>query len=330
MNEDTERTRLVGHSQSVTTSNTNDEPGRWSVKWHPAYVIVIVTLLERACDLSVRANLVQFLEYHRFLGWHTTIATILVLVSTKVTMIGAVASGFLADSYLGRYKVLLGSLILQFLGSAMLAAAAVLESNIISDHEYEKEFRALVIVGVMLFGFGVAGAYGTEIPLGIDQYKPEEQMKAQNFFPLYYWSMNVGCLIASTAVSMVQVNYHAIGYCVSPAFSLLSIILLLACRKQLRQQETRKSTLSLVFAVCREAVHVWRRKGSQYAHSTVETVTSLTSAWGNSVTAPWIRYAETSYGGCYSYNDVAKVHNFLAVVSITAATIFYQIIMTQV
>ena len=25
----------------------------------------------------------------------------------------------------------------------------------------------------MLFGFGVAGAYGTEIPLGIDQYKPE-------------------------------------------------------------------------------------------------------------------------------------------------------------
>ena len=75
---------------------------------------------------------------------------------------------------------------------------------------------------------------------------------------------------------------------------------------------------------------LWRKKGSQHVHSAVETVTSLTSAWGTSVTAPWIRYAETSYGGRYSYNGVAKVHNFLAVVSILAATVFYQIIVTQV
>ena len=334
MNEDTERTRLLGYGRSVTTSSTNDESGRWSVKWHPVYVILIATLLEKACDLSVRVNLVQFLEYHRFLGWHTTTATAVALVSTKATTMGAVASGFLADSYLGRYKVLLGSLILQFLGSASLGAAAVLESHVINDSEYKIEFSALVIGGLMLFGFGVAGAYGTEIPLGIDQYKPEvsgeEQMKAQQFFALYYWFLNVGGLIAISAVSMVQVNYRAIGFCISPVFSLLSIILLLACRKQLQKKETRKSSLKLVFAVCREAVRVWRRKGSQHVHSTVETATSLTSAWGTSVTAPWIRYAETSYGGRYSYNGVAKVHNFLAVVSILAATVFYQIIITQV
>ena len=335
MNADNERTSLLARRSraSSPTPGPREEAGSDNNRrrWQPAYVIMIVSLLEKVCLIGIRANLVQFLEYHGYLNWTTTEATIVALLCTKLTLIGAVFSGVLADSYLGRYRVLSASLLLQFLGASCLCAASVLEEEVTEDDKYVTVFNALVIVGLVLFGIGMGGAFGTEIPLGIDQYTSAEQLTAvKHFFPMYYWSTNVGCLVAQSAVSIAQVNWRVVGYALPPVFSLLSIGVLFGFRNHLQRVPAGEKPMSEVLRVCREAISSWRRSRQTSLQSLTVNASEQEDNWAADVTAPWIKYAERSYGGAYSYSEVSKVHNFLAVLSILAATIFYQVIMDQV
>lgn len=312
-----------------------DSPTRGTKLWHPAYIILITAMFERIGSMGVRANLVQFLEYHGFLEWSTTEATMATLMATNFAQLLAVGAGYLADSYFGRFTVTMLAIISQFAGAMLLMGAAILEKQVLDDDQHVDTFRGLVITGLVLFGIGFGSASGTEIPLGIDQYEEAEQLEANKFFPLYYWFVNIGSVIGLSGISVVQVNWHVLGYALPPAAILLSAALLFACRGQLTKKEpAHEQRISLVWKVCLEARRVQkqkkRKRKEQTASHGFEPPTPHDSPWETDVTAPWMKYAEVAFGGRYSRNEVINSHNFIAVVSIVASTIFYQVIIAQV
>ncbi|XP_065199174.1 solute carrier family 15 member 4-like [Sycon ciliatum] len=305
-------------------------------EWHSSYTVLLVSLLERVGKGGLVVNLVQYLEFHSFLGWSSNSATIATLLCTKLSMLGAILSGLLADTLFGHYRVLLVSLLLQLAGSLLLLAAVVAESNVAHDEKHHSSLEGLVISGLVLFGLGLAGSTGTEIPLGVSQHalRGESGQQAKVFFPRYYWCINVGSMLGLlSGVIQVQESYHVYGYILPPVFYFLSVIaLLLLNRTILGEMPSRANPISDTWTVAKEAIRVrWRKNKRSPMVFTQERQGANRLYWKDSAgsLANWVRYAEKTYGGSFDYNRVAKVHNFLSVLAVLSAMMFCQITLAQ-
>ncbi|XP_065199176.1 solute carrier family 15 member 4-like [Sycon ciliatum] len=320
--------------QSQRTSTTGS--ARLCSKWHSSYIILLVSLLERVGKVGLAVNLVQYLKFHGFLGWSSASATIAALLCTKFTMLGAVITGLLADTLFGHFRVLLASLLLQFAGSLLLLTATLDEFEVKSDDEHRELFQGLVTSGLVMFGLGLAGSAGTEIPLGVSQHdlKKEGEQKAKVFFPRYYWCINVGSFFGTLCgVLQVQVRYHLYGYILPPVFYLLSIAVLLAMNKAiLTEKPSRANPFSDIWSVAKEAIRVrWIQDKVETAKLIRENQKPNRKYWKDSggSLANWVRHAEETCGGGMKYNTVAKAHNFLSVVAVLSIMVFCQITLTQ-
>ncbi|XP_065199178.1 solute carrier family 15 member 4-like [Sycon ciliatum] len=333
-------TGRAGRFTAITSRSTNEEGTSNRSRggaWHPSYTILAVALLERIGRAGIIINLVQYLEYHSFLEWSTADTTIAALLCTKLSFMGAVFSGLLADTLFGHYRVLLASLVLQFVGSLLLLAATVEEFESQRDDVHQGSFEGLVTSGLVLFGLGVAGCSGTEIPLGVSQHalRGETEQKAKSFFPRYYWFQNVGAVLGVSVIGTVQVqakhNLHVYGYVLPPVFFFLSIVTFLVLNRGiLTETPSRAHPFTDTWRTMKEAVRVrWRRRGRVTLGSVAHAANR--QYWKNTKgsLANWVRYAEESHGGCILYNTVARVHNFLSVIAILAAMVFCEVTIAQ-
>eukprot|EP00117_Sycon_ciliatum_P013211 scpid45234/ scgid13958/ Solute carrier family 15 member 4; Peptide transporter 4 len=326
---DDERQPLTGRSARRTAA------GRGRL-WHPSYVMLFVTLLERAGNVGLAVNLVQYLEFHGFLGWSSTSATIAALACTRLTMLGAVFSGLLADTLFGHFRVLLVSLLLQFTASLLLLAAMVEEFEVPRDDVHRDLFQGLVTTGLILFGLGVAGTAGTQIPLGVSQHslRKESEQKAKVYFPRCYWCINLGSTLGVfCGMLQVQVKYHMYGYILPPVLIFLSILVLLLLHKKILAEEpSRANPFADIWQVTKEAVRSrWRHRKTGMVIISLETDPNSKKYWKDTdgSLAHWVRHAEETRGGSMAYNTVAKAHNFLSVLAVLSVLMFSQITVSQ-
>lgn len=295
-------------------------------KFHSSHIVLAVVFFERAALYGITVNLVQFLEYRSLLQWSTTSATIAVLMCLNLAYMGACVTGFLADTRLGRLNVLLAGQVLFCAAALCLMIASFLEyCSSVSQHVYV----VFIVLGLLFIGLGTAFAMGSEIPLGLDQYalQMEQYSTARGFFPVYYFILNLGAFLAMGFISFVQYNFlFGIGFAIPAAMALISASLLFCCRKRLHTAAPdRESPLFNVVKIVREA-----RRVRKVLERSAEV-----SWWGRTSaemepTAHWVQFATTAHGGCYSHNEAAYVQNVIAVISVIASTIFYQITILQV
>ncbi|XP_065199182.1 solute carrier family 15 member 4-like [Sycon ciliatum] len=327
------------------TSSAKKRSSQRCLNWHPSYTVLAATFLERVAFVSLLA---VFTEYHEFIaGGNPTTSKVLLLLCTKVSYVGAVFSGLLADTVLGHYRVLLISILMQFAGSLLVLAAIIHntmqsareEVNVVQDSLFDR----LVTPGLVLFGLGVAGAGGTEVPLGVSQHSllGEAEQKAKAFFPRYYFLIGAGVVIGAGIgiVTAQGAAYQIYGHVLPSVFYFFSFLVLALSRGVRTEKPSRAHPLSDVWRVAKEAMKViWRRPASRggggrrsmAASSSVAPYTGRVY-WKNSKgsLADWVRYAEESHGGSIQYNTVARVHNFLSAVAVLAAMVIVGVTINQ-
>ncbi|XP_065199171.1 solute carrier family 15 member 4-like isoform X2 [Sycon ciliatum] len=316
---------------------------RWN--WHPSNWVILISAL--SISEGLLTNLGFFLEYHGLLEWSPAQINMAELFVANIPQVLSVVTGALTDTKCSRYAMLHMGLALQLLGAAsMLCSAGVTYfqesgSTIASqtgmpNAKRRTMLQVLVLLGLVLVGLGMAAIRGSIVVLGMDQFwrRGETVQKAKEFFPLYYWWINMSALINMSLVSFFQVNCgFFVGF--MPVFVSygLSIVLLHCCKRTLfsTQHLTDEGGIVQVFSVYLDAFRVWRKQRRRLhpeprarRMSTTEETLAKCKKWTG-----FLSYADTEHGGTHSSNDVVDARNFYNLLLVLIPMLFYSVIMSQ-
>jgi solute carrier family 15 (peptide/histidine transporter), member 3/4 len=113
--------------------------------------------------------------------------------------------GYIADTYLGRYKTILYFSVLYLFGLALIVFGSVPGAVIVP----------VVFLAMYTIAVGAGGIKPNVSTMGADQFDPQyeqDKKEAAQFFSYFYWSINLGALVAY--VSLFQICCcNLINYC---------------------------------------------------------------------------------------------------------------------
>ncbi|XP_047976994.1 protein NRT1/ PTR FAMILY 5.4 isoform X1 [Salvia hispanica] len=162
--------------------------------WKSAIFIIFVEVAERFAYYGVAGNLFMYLT--KVLGQPTATAAKSVNTWQGVAAIFPVVGGFLADSYVGRFKTILISSIIYLIGLILLTVAV---STVPLEARHTVFFIALYILTV-----GEGGHKPCVQTFAADQFDesiPEEKAAKSSFFNWWY----VGIVSGATAAVLVVI-----------------------------------------------------------------------------------------------------------------------------
>lgn len=104
--------------------------------------------------------------------------------------------GYIADTYLGRYKTILYFSCLYLIGLALFVFGSVPGAML----------TAVVFLAMYTIALGAGGIKPNVSTMGADQFDPkypQDKKESQQFFSYFYWSINLGALLAYSLVAYV-------------------------------------------------------------------------------------------------------------------------------
>lgn len=158
--------------------------------------ILVMEACERLAYYSTTTNLTIYLQKH--LGFSPSKSSVLASLFSAMVYLTPILGAYVADTYLGRYKTIMYFSALYIVGMYLVAVAAI------------PSITSTTLFMIALFGFICVGAGGIKSnvsALGADQYDPATEAKElASFFNWFYWSVNVGSLLASVYFADLAVN----------------------------------------------------------------------------------------------------------------------------
>ncbi|KAK6236823.1 hypothetical protein SCA6_012160 [Theobroma cacao] len=170
---------------------------------------------ERVATLGLSPNMILYLT--REYGMETARAAKVIFIWTAANNFTPILGAFVADSYVGKYRMIgLGS-ILSFLGMVLLWLTAMFPqarpycdqfSSICESPTAPQLLFLYFSLGLMSIGTG--GIRSSSLVFGADQLNkginPENAETLQSFFSWYYASVSFSALIAVTGIVYIQDN----------------------------------------------------------------------------------------------------------------------------
>ncbi|KAK4490038.1 hypothetical protein RD792_000692 [Penstemon davidsonii] len=207
--------------------------------WKSASVIISIEVAERFAYYGISSNLISYLTGP--LGQSTATAAANVNAWYGTAMILPVLGAFFADSYLGRYRMIIVASLLYISGLGFLSLSAAYHSfNSSECKTYAKNSPCstpqLEIIVFFFSLYLVAFAQGGHKPcvqaFGADQFDEEDptERKAKcSFFNWWNFSLGVGILVALSVLNYIQENMSwELGFgipCIVMCFALTGFLL---------------------------------------------------------------------------------------------------------
>lgn len=162
--------------------------------------ILVTELCERLAFYGISGSLPNF--FVKEFGITKVLATELNALFISISYITPLLGAYIADSCLGRYKTILYFSILYLCGLVLCVFASV--------PGWSKEISFIFYIGLYVgVAVGTGGIKPNVVVLGGDQFdsnNPKEAKQKESFFNFFYWSINVGALIAFSVVAYIAMN----------------------------------------------------------------------------------------------------------------------------
>ncbi|CAK6449576.1 unnamed protein product [Pipistrellus nathusii] len=206
-----------------------------------AGAVLLVQALERAAFFGVAGNLVLYLNGS--LRWAGEQASRAALVFLGASYLLAPVGGWLADVYLGRFRAVALSLLLYLAAGGLLAATALPDGRRSFCGEVPQApvtpacpapgcprpapapyCAPTLYTCLLLLALAASSVRSNLTSFGADQVLGLGRHASRRFFNWFYWSINVGAVLALLVVAFVQQNMgFLLGYslpvgCVGLAF----------------------------------------------------------------------------------------------------------------
>ena len=233
--------------------------------------------------------------------------------------------GFVADTFFGRYKVILACLHISWFGSAILAIAFVIidplfDARTHTDVDAVWSLNSVIAlsVGYVFVAAGLTGIRVNLIPFGVDQIPDASSGELSSYFHWFYWCYSAGNLVGILTLPFIYIH-SALSFIfavVNVSVSIL-IILLLVFRNNLQILPKTGNPLAHIYKVLRFAAKTPKPR--------------LTSAFQRGQRPPpWIDRAMLHYGGKYTVEEVENVKTFFRILLILSSFFGYYVVYAHV
>ncbi|GJN05839.1 hypothetical protein PR202_ga23507 [Eleusine coracana subsp. coracana] len=199
-----------------TQDGTVDMKGNPAVKkgtgnWRACPYILANECCERLAYYGMSTNLVNYMKTR--LGFESAVAANNVTNWSGTCYITPLIGAFLADAYMGRYWTIASFMIIYIFGLALLTMASSVKGLVPSCtdgtcHPTESQ-KAAVYVALYLIALGTGGIKPCVSSFGADQFDENdasEKKSKSSFFNWFYFSINIGALVASSVLVYVQTH----------------------------------------------------------------------------------------------------------------------------
>ncbi|KAL1368585.1 hypothetical protein HN51_022737 [Arachis hypogaea] len=181
-------------------------------KWKACRFILGNECCERLAYYGMSTNLVNYL--HDRFGLGNAAAANTVTTWSGTCYLTPLLGAFLADSYMGRYWTIASFSTIYVIGMSLLTLSAVAPGlkpvcRGISDCHPTTGQTAALFIALYLIALGTGGIKPCVSSFGADQFDENdtiERKKKSSFFNWFYFSINVGALIASSVLVWIQMN----------------------------------------------------------------------------------------------------------------------------
>ncbi|CAD6204639.1 unnamed protein product [Miscanthus lutarioriparius] len=194
--------------------------------WKGPVIVLVFELLESIAFSGVALNLVVYLA--TVLHGSTAFNAAHVDTWNGTTFIVPVIGAFLADSYWGKYRTILASIVFYLVGLVLLTVSAAIPSlrpatacqmgepcAPATKTQFSVFFAALYLTSV-----GTGGVKSALLPFGAEQYDDDADRpeRKQAFFSWFFAAINLGIFVAGTLVSWLEQNVSwALGFGIGTA-----------------------------------------------------------------------------------------------------------------
>ncbi|KAI5640616.1 hypothetical protein M9H77_00470 [Catharanthus roseus] len=244
---------------SSTVSDAVDYKGYPAEKsktggWIPAAMILGIEICERLSTMGIAVNLVTYLGGTMHLSSATSANIVTDFMGTSFLL--CLLGGFLADSFLGRYKTIAIFTVIQILGTGMLALITKMPqlqpppcSNKQAPHHHLSNCKeangfqmGVLYIALYLIALGTGGLKSSVSGFGTDQFdEKDEKEKAQMayFFNRFFFFISIGTLTAVTVLVYIQDEVgRSWAYGICSVSMLMAILVFFSGTKRYRYKKT--------------------------------------------------------------------------------------------
>ncbi|KAG7659275.1 MFS transporter superfamily [Arabidopsis suecica] len=195
--------------------------------WKSARLIIVVQMAERFAYFGIASNLIMYLTGP--LGESTAAAAANVNAWTGTVAFLPLLGGFLADSYLGRFRTIIISSSLYILGLGLLSFSTMIPSHQSKDSNQLQE--TIFFFSLYLVAIGQGGYNPCIKVFGADQFDGNDHKEARDKSSFFNWLMFGNCIsILTTRLvsTYIQENLSwSLGFGIPSVSMLLSLFLFL-------------------------------------------------------------------------------------------------------
>ena len=266
MEQPTDKTPLI--SPGVISKDVHETEPDNSNKYIIPFVSVVA--LERFTYYSIVVNLFLFFNdnvYENYdgndkqckrykpLGQKYALISVMVLIGMSWLL--CVLGGWISDARLGKLKTITVGLVLYSIGTGLLFLSTwLLESYF----KHEEVYRVVIVFSSILVALIGEGAYKANVAaFGAEQLNHKDLVSTRRYFNLYYFSLNIGSLLALSISAFIQQRYSFLyGFAIPFASITLALIIFVLSRKWYKTLPCQRM-VGKVYQIVKEARRNSRR-----------------------------------------------------------------------
>ncbi|XVF08249.1 hypothetical protein REPUB_Repub06bG0210400 [Reevesia pubescens] len=244
-----------------TKDGTTDCRNRPAMKnktgtWKACPYILGNECCERLAYYGINTNLVNYLKFQ--LNQRNVAAVSNVTNWSGTCYVMPLIGAFLADAYLGRYWTIASFSIIYVFGMTILTMSASIhslkpacdENNVCHPTKLQ---TGVFFLGLYLIALGTGGIKPCVSSFGADQFDDSdeaEKKKKSSFFNWFYFSINIGALVAASVLVWIQTNVGwAWGFGIPAVAMAIAVVSFFSGTKLYRNQRPGGSPLTRIFQV---------------------------------------------------------------------------------
>lgn len=231
--------------------NQNEVGVTYSKRPYPVKVFSTIAMefCERFAFYGLRTILVLYLR--NVLEFSDSSATITFHIFACLCYFTPLFGAILADVFLDKYKTILYLSMIHLLGDFTLAFSATVWN-------YPRIPSILAFAGLFMISIGAGGIKPCVSALGGDQFSADEEKWRNQFFPIFFLSIELGWVVSMFTVPILRTNLQCVGRsdCYPAAFGapctlmLIAIICFVLARKKYHLSAKPDKSIIVMFFKC--------------------------------------------------------------------------------
>ena len=205
-------------------------------------------------------------------------------------------AGWLADAFIGRYKVIRCSILMTWLFMIIAAVSSVIAQ--LEDRYYKYNAKILLVI-FSLMSIGIGGFQANIIQFGLDQLHDASTTEITSFIIWYVCTLFSAIIVVTINYLCLNEQYKLFIHLFTCANLTLAVLLLFCCNHWLVKEPAAQNPFKLVYKVIKYAIktkHPRHRSAFTYCEDDLPSR---------------IDFGKSKYGGPFTTEQVEDVKTFL-------------------